>query len=35
MENHEQLEFRPGTFGKIFSLLAAITLIIWAAVNPM
>ena len=33
MENHEQLEFRLGTFGKIFPLLVAMALIIWAAVS--
>ena len=33
MENCRQLEFRLGTFGKIFPLLTAIALIIWAAIN--
>ena len=33
MENRGQLEFRLGIFGKIFPLLVAIALIIWAAVS--
>ena len=33
MKNSEQLEFRLGIFGKLFPLLAAIALIIWAAVS--
>ena len=33
MENGDQLEFRLGIFGRIFPLLVAIALIIWAAVS--